>query len=554
MLEHKDYLSSLNKARRKRSQKPDPRLWILILAAVLAVGAIIFAVKYMKKSESGEMAARSVGEQLQTGEPQTDPAAAVAAESDEETQWEQQVEEAVGRFANLGLIQVSGYVNIRETPGTDGTVLGTIADGGGCEVLGTEGEWTKIQSGGLEGYVSSQYLVTGQEAKNLAEKYVKLRAVITMETEGEKLRVRETPDDSTSDNVIGAVSDGESFEVLSQEDGWIQIKDGYISDQFAQVSYALEEGRKLDEKTKAINQYENLVMSKVNGYLNVRSSPEDKGNANIIGKMTSKAGGEILETLDGWYKVKSGPIVGYISSDPQYTATGREAKDIALQTASLKAVISTDVLNVRTEPSTDAKIWTQIVKDEKYPVIDDPETPDGWLKIDLDSVDEEDGGVSDGAYISTRDNNVEVRYVINEAIKFKPAESGSGGSGSSGSGSRRSQIVNYAIQFVGNPYVWGGTSLTNGVDCSGFTMKVMQKFGVSLPHYSGSQAKMGKKVTSGNMKPGDLIFYAGSNGRINHVALYIGNGQVVHAASRRSGIKISTWNYRSPVAIRNMLD
>lgn len=105
-------------------------------------------------------------------------------------------------------------------------------------------------------------------------------------------------------------------------------------------------------------------MSKVNGYLNVRSSPEDKGNANIIGKMTSKAGGEILETLDGWYKVKSGPIVGYISSDPQYTATGREAKDIALQTASLKAVISTDVLNVRTEPSTDAKIWTQIVKDE----------------------------------------------------------------------------------------------------------------------------------------------------------------------------------------------
>ena len=554
MLEHKDYLSSLNKARRKRSQKPDPRLWILILAAVLAVGAIIFAVKYMKKPESGEMAVRSVGEQLQTGEPQTDPAAAVAAESHEETQWEQQVEEAVGRFANLGLIQVSGYVNIRETPGTDGTVLGTIADGGGCEVLGTEGEWTKIQSGGLEGYVSSQYLVTGQEAKNLAEKYVKLRAVITMETEGEKLRVRETPDDSTSDNVIGAVSDGESFEVLSQEDGWIQIKDGYISDQFAQVSYALEEGRKLDEKTKAINQYENLVMSKVNGYLNVRSSPEDKGNANIIGKMTSKAGGEILETLDGWYKVKSGPIVGYISSDPQYTATGREAKDIALQTASLKAVISTDVLNVRTEPSTDAKIWTQIVKDEKYPVIDDPETPDGWLKIDLDSVDEEDGGVSDGAYISTRDNNVEVRYVINEAIKFKPAESGSGGSGSSGSGSRRSQIVNYAIQFVGNPYVWGGTSLTNGVDCSGFTMKVMQKFGVSLPHYSGSQAKMGKKVTSGNMKSGDLIFYAGSNGRINHVALYIGNGQVVHAASRRSGIKISTWNYRSPVAIRNVLD
>lgn len=553
MLEHKDYVSSLNKARRRRNQNWDPRFLLLILAVILAVGTIVLTVKTLKGPISEGRAAKAAAEQPGSEVPQAESMEGTA-ESFQEDERESQLEEALSCFDNLGLIQVSGYVNIRETPGTDGTILGTIADGGGCEVLGTEGDWTRIKSGDLEGYVSSQYLVTGEEAETLAADYVKLRAVITMETEGAKLRVRETPDDSGSDNVVGAVADGQSFEVLSQENGWIQIKDGYISDQFARVSYALEEGRRLDEKTMAVNQYENLVMSKVNGYLNVRSSPEDKGNANIIGKMTSKAGGEILETLDGWYKVKSGPIVGYISSDPQYTATGREAKDIALQTASLKAVISTDVLNVRTEPSTDAKIWTQIVKDEAYSVIDDPETPDGWIKIDLDSVDEEDGGTADGAYISTRDNNVEVRYVINEAIKFKPAESGSEGSGSSGSSSRRSQVVNYALQFVGNPYVWGGTSLTKGADCSGFTMKVMQKFGVSLPHYSGSQAKMGKKVTSGNMKPGDLIFYAGSNGRVNHVAMYIGNGQIVHAASRRSGIKISTWNYRSPVAIRNVLD
>ena len=116
-----------------------------------------------------------------------------------------------------------------------------------------------------------------------------------------------------------------------------------------------------------------------------------------------------------------------------------------------------------------------------------------------------------------------------------------------------SDIAQYACQFVGNPYVPGGTSLTNGADCSGFTMSVMAKFGVSLPHYSGSQAKMGKAVTSGNMRPGDLIFYAGSGGQVNHVAMYIGNGQIVHAASRKSGIKISTWNYRTPVAIRNVL-
>ena len=114
-------------------------------------------------------------------------------------------------------------------------------------------------------------------------------------------------------------------------------------------------------------------------------------------------------------------------------------------------------------------------------------------------------------------------------------------------------MVNYALQYVGNPYVWGGTSLTKGADCSGFTMKVYEHFGVSLPHYSGSQAQMGKAVSSSEMRPADLIFYTDSKGRVNHVAMYIGNGQIVHAASRRSGIKISTWNYRKPKTIRNML-
>ncbi len=102
-------------------------------------------------------------------------------------------------------------------------------------------------------------------------------------------------------------------------------------------------------------------------------------------------------------------------------------------------------------------------------------------------------------------------------------------------------------------YGGGGTSLTKGADCSGFTLSVFGHFGISLPHYSGSQANMGKAVKSSEMRPGDLVFYANSKGTINHVGIYIGNGQIVNAASRRSGIKISTWNYRTPVRIRNIL-
>ena len=275
----------------------------------------------------------------------------------------------------------------------------------------------------------------------------------------------------------------------------------------------------------------------------VRGEPSTDGK--IIGKMTSKTAGEILDSsTEGWYQIKSGNIIGYITADPQYTATGQEAKDIAMGTATLMAIVNTDMLNVRTEPSTDAKIWTQISKEERYPVLSQL---DGWVEIELDAGDSESGEV-DRAYVSTRDNNVEVRYALNEAIKFSPLEEAA-----NESASRRSKIVNYALQFVGNPYVWGGTSLTNGVDCSGFTMQVYKNFGISLPHYSGSQAQMGKAVSSSEMRPGDLIFYANSSGTVNHVAMYIGNGQIVHAASRRSGIKISTWNYRKVKTIRNIL-
>ena len=553
MSENKDYISRLNKARRNRNQKWDPRYILMVLAAVVLIGIIVLAVINVKSAVSGRVARG--GSENVIDEPGTGLEAASASnaarEEEEKAKEEQEIQEAVDAYQNLGIVQVSGYVNIRETPDMKGNIIGKLSGDGACEVLGEEGEWSHITSGGIEGYISSQYLVTGDEAKELAKGLVKKRAIIM--TENDNLNIRSEA--STDAQIVGQALPAERYEVLSEEDGWIQINGGYISADYCEVKYALNEGRKLDLKAQAINQYDNLVIFKKSGYMNVRSTPENKGDDNVIGKLTSKAAGDIIETVDGWYKIKSGTVTGYIAADPELIATGQEAKDLAMQNATQMAIITTDVLNVRVEPNTDSKIWTQIVKDERYPVVDQQ---DGWVQIDLGSVDAEDGSQDGEAYISTRDNNVEVRYALNEAIKFTPAKdngSDSSKNGSSGSKqSRRSQLVNYALQFVGNRYVWGGTSLTNGVDCSGFTMRVMEKFGVSLPHYSGSQAQMGKKVSSANMQPGDLIFYAGSNGKVNHVAIYIGNGRIVHAASRRSGIKTSTWNYRTPVAIRSMLD
>lgn len=555
MNENKDYVSHLNKARKKRNQKWDPRYLLLAIVVVLLIGFGVLAAVNVKSAVSGKAARKSdnVIEEPGTGL-EAASASNAAREEEEKAKEEQEIQSAIDAYQNLGIVQVSGYVNIRETPDMKGNIIGKVSGDGACEVLGEEGEWSHITSGGIEGYISSQYLVTGEEAKELAKSLVKKRAIIM--TENDNLNIRSGP--SKDAEIVGQALPAERYEVLSEADGWVEINSGYISADYCEVKYALNEGRKLDLKAQAINQYDNLVIFKKSGYMNVRSTPENKGDDNVIGKLTSKAAGDIIETLDGWYKIKSGTVTGYIAADPELIATGQEAKDLAMQNATQMAIITTDVLNVRVEPNTDSKIWTQIVKDERYPVVDQQ---DGWVQIDLGSVDAEDGS-QDGdekAYISTRDNNVEVRYALNEAIKFTPAKDSSSGASSDGSGSstkqsRRSQLVNYALQFVGNRYVWGGTSLTNGVDCSGFTMRVMEKFGVSLPHYSGSQAQMGKKVTSATMKPGDLIFYAGSNGKVNHVAIYIGNGRIVHAASRRSGIKTSTWNYRTPVAIRSMLD
>ena len=267
--------------------------------------------------------------------------------------------------------------------------------------------------------------------------------------------------------------------VVGEQEGWIQIEEGYISADYATVSYCLDEGRKLDMRSMAVNQYKNLVISKVNNYLNIREEPSTDGK--IIGKMTSKAAGEILETLDGWYKVQSGPIIGYISADPQYTATGPGGPGYRHADGKPAGYYQDGCAERADGAEHGFQDWTQIIKDERYPVVSQL---DGWVEIDLGSVDEEDGGEADKAYISTRDNNVEVRYALNEAIKFSPEEIAA-----QAAASLRSRIVNYALQFVGNPYVWGGTSLTNGVDCSGFTMKVLQNFGISLPHYSGSQPR-----------------------------------------------------------------
>ena len=204
----------------------------------------------------------------------------------------------VASYKNLGIVQVSGYLNMRETASTDGNIIGKLMGDSACEIVDDSAEgWYQVESGGISGYISSEFVLTGDEAKKKALELVEKRALITADS----LNIRKEP--NTESEVVGQALKNERYVVEGEpENGWIQISSGYISTDYAEIKYALNEARKLDMRAMVLNLYKNLGISSVDNYLNVRDQPSEDGN--IIGKMTSKSAGEILETSEdgGWYK------------------------------------------------------------------------------------------------------------------------------------------------------------------------------------------------------------------------------------------------------------
>ncbi|WMC92954.1 C40 family peptidase [Kineothrix sp. MB12-C1] len=274
--------------------------------------------------------------------------------------------------------------------------------------------------------------------------------------------------------------------------------------------------------------YTNLGISNVDNNLNIRQTAAEDGK--LVGKLPRNAACEIIERDGEWALVRSGKVEGYVKGE--FLLDGWNAKKRANEAMAVVAVVNTDSLKVREEPNTDSEVVTMVPKGEELDVV---EMNGDWVKILID--DEEN-------YIASE--YVKIEEKLGTAITMTELLYGQGVS------DIRVDLCQYAKQFVGNPYVWGGTSLTKGADCSGFVLSVFKNFGISLPRNSGSQAGAGTKITMSQAQPGDLIFYA-KGGNINHVAIYIGGGQVVHASSPKTGIKISTYNYRTPAKVVRVL-
>lgn len=304
--------------------------------------------------------------------------------------------------------------------------------------------------------------------------------------------------------------------------------------------------------------YRNLVIAQVNDYVNIRNLPGEEGE--IVGKLYDDSVGTYLSEENGWYQITSGTVTGYVKGE--YCVTGEAAVELAKEVGTRTATVTTTTLKVRTEPSLDASVLGLIPIDEQLVV---SEETDGWVQVDIEeglgwvsteyvalhtefveaeSREEERARLAKEAEERRRANAAAAAAVAAQQKKEKPATPTYTATGDSEMGKA---VADYALQFVGNPYVYGGTSLTKGADCSGFVMSVYANFGVSLPHSSAADRSQGYAVDSiENAQPGDLICYSG------HVALYIGNGQIVHASSSKTGIIVSDVSYKKILAIRRI--
>lgn len=342
---------------------------------------------------------------------------------------------------------------------------------------------------------------------------------------------------------------------------------------------------KAKKVSKDTTKYDKMAVAQVNDYVNIRKKPDE--NAELLGKLYSNSVATVIRKKGDWYKIQSGSVTGYVKGD--YISVGDEEliKSVGVQIAK----VNTTTLKVRSKASKKSEVLTLVPGGEELTVASMKAYDDGWVKV---AVDDGKGFVSSDYVDISREYTYaeskaeeEARLAIEQArIEAEEAarraqeeanaandssigtssgttSTAAGSSSSSDTSSTASDtqsapetsstsgsgqsVVNYASQFLGNPYVYGGSSLTGGTDCSGFVMSVYAHFGVSLPHSSNALRSAGYGVSYDSMQPGDIICYNG------HVAIYAGGNTVIHASNPADGIKYtSPANYRTVVAVRRI--
>ena len=381
----------------------------------------------------------------------------------------------------IGKVNSSRGLNVRSTPRVeDGNKLYVLANGTDVEIIDEKDDWYKIKvKNKKSGWVSSQYIDLNSKSSYVIANRVNFRS-----------------GPSTSYSVIGKLSNGDKVEVISTSNGWSKIKyngkTGYVSSQYLSSSTA-------PESTTTTTKYVNTLS------LNVRSGPST--SYSVIGKVSEGDKVEVISTSNGWSKIKYNGKTGYVSSQYLSSSTAPES------TTTTTKYVNTLSLNVRSGPSTSYSVIGKVSEGDKVEVIS---TSNGWSKIKY---------------------NGKTGYVSSQYLSSSVSDS------STSTSSSVSNVISLAKTLLGKPYVWGGQG-PNAFDCSGLMTYIFKNgAGINLPRTSTEQSKYGVTVSKADLKPGDLIFSStNGTGKVSHVGIYIGNGEMIHAPKPGDVVKISNIN------------
>lgn len=418
-----------------------------------------------------------------------------------------QTKAASSSYDNIAVSKVSGSVNIRTEANTTSSVTGKIYNDCAATILdtveGEGGKWYKIQSGSVTGYIKSEYFVTGQKAETKAKEVGKTYGTVVDTT---SLRLRENPD--LTSKTLTLLSEGAQYSVVGQEGDFLKVSvdtdlEGYVFKDYMKTSVEFNKAVSVEEeKAKEDDEAK-------------RKEEADKAIKELEAakKAESKAAQTKAETTAS--KKETAAAKAETTAVPKAETQKETAKETE---AAIK------VIAANPEKAEDVTVAAPTVKQETK----------AETKIETKAETKAETIVE-----AKTETKPEVPGIKKETSSSKSTESSSVETAS------RTALVAYAQQFLGNPYVYGGTSLTKGADCSGFVMSVFSHFGISTGRSSRDQAARGKTIPVSEVKPGDLLFYA-SGSYINHVGIYVGNGKIIHSSTPATGICYAPSNYRTP--------
>ena len=438
-----------------------------------------------------------------------------------------------------GFAKCNEYVNIRATGDTEGEVLGKLYNNAAVYILGVdEHVWYRVKSGNVEGYVASQYIATGAAAENLANEV----GYNVAEVGAEVLNVRASA--SQDSEVVATVSEADEIEVVEDCGEWLKVAIspdcyGYVSVDYVNAETQYKVAESIEEEQARLAEEQAAAEAAWLEYLAQQEAEQAAAEAEWLAyvEQQNAASQQTAQTTSGTSQSSSDAQAAADAAYQEYL-DAQAAADAATQQADEQLVYDTAA---QAQEAYADFLAAQNAADQAaagQTVTQDTAGQDtGYVEADYSEDNYTDDTYTDDVY--TDDTYVE------DTSSDEYVEDASGSSAST----LGQEIANFACQFVGNPYVWGGTSLTNGADCSGFTQSVMAHFGIGISRTAASQSGGGTPVDLGSIQPGDLLFYS-DGGSIGHVSIYIGNGQVVHASNPTNGIIISSYSYRTPCSAR----